>query len=390
MIDILDKHKCCGCNSCVQACPKSCISMLADSEGFLYPKVDVTACVHCCKCERVCPELQSLQEHLPEDVWAATNPDEEVRLSSSSGGVFSAIAEKVLNDGGAVFGAAFADDWSVRHICIERTEDLHLLRGSKYVQSLVGDAFSQCHKLLREGREVLFSGTPCQIAGLRLFLHKDYPNLTTLDFVCHGVPSPKVWQSYLIGVAGKKKTFESISFRSKPDGWKNYCMKLTLHAEVSASCSSSVKNSISTEPFHRNAYMQSFLCNVNLRPSCYACPAKSGRSGSDITLGDFWGIQHIQPSLDDDKGLSLVIPQTEKGEVLFRSLKLDDVTSFPFEQVVEHNISLTTPVTEPVLFRRFFFPYCRTLGFSRAWHLMKMHYFVNHVWKAVWRRVLRK
>lgn len=317
MINILDKHKCCGCSSCAQICPKGCIAMTADAEGFLYPKVDSARCVDCGACEAACPELQSLSESLPERVWAVKSTDEEVRRQSSSGGVFTALAEEILREGGVVFGAAFAEDWSVGHICVENAEELGRLRGSKYLQSVVGETFKQCRTFLRAGRKVLFSGTPCQIAGLNQFLRKKYPNLVTLDFVCHGVPSSKVWQSYLKQIVGRKHRVVAASFRSKPNGWKNYCMQLTLQPVAPTACSSEARNRVITQPFVDNPYMKAFLSDLDLRPSCYACPAKSGRSGADITLGDFWGIEHIDPEFDDDRGCSLVMLHTEPGRALF-------------------------------------------------------------------------
>lgn len=197
MIKITDKSRCCGCESCRSVCPKKCISMKADKEGFLYPEVDLSQCVDCKLCEKVCPVLHpALLDRKPK-VFAGINNDIKIRLQSSSGGIFTLLAEQILHKGGIVFGACFDEHWNVVHSYTDTIEGLEHFRGSKYVQSYVGDSFVQVKKFLDEGREVLFSGTPCQIAGLKNFLRKPYHNLLTVDVVCHGVPSPKVWQSYL-------------------------------------------------------------------------------------------------------------------------------------------------------------------------------------------------
>lgn len=197
MIRIYNKHDCCGCNSCVQRCPKSSITMREDEEGFLYPDVDESTCIDCGLCETVCPVIHQSTVRKPIAVCAAKNKDEKIRLSSSSGGAFTALAESVIDEDGVVFGAKFDEDWSVVHDYMETREGLAAFRGSKYVQSRIGDSFKKAEQFLKAGRKVLFSGTPCQIAGLKRFLRKEYDNLLTVDFICHGVPSPGVWREYL-------------------------------------------------------------------------------------------------------------------------------------------------------------------------------------------------
>ena len=213
MITITDKSKCCGCNACVQACPKQCIEMHEDDEGFLYPRVDTTRCIDCGKCEKVCPVINQAEPHRPIKVYAAINPDEEIRRQSSSGGIFTLLAEQTIKEGGVVFGARFDESWQVTHDYTESIEGLASLRGSKYVQSCIGDTFLKAEAFLKQGRKVLFTGTPCQISGLKKYLHKEYENLLTVDFVCHGVPSPLIWQKYL------SETLEN--FRAKRGAGKN-------------------------------------------------------------------------------------------------------------------------------------------------------------------------
>ena len=217
MINIEDKKQCCGCSACVQRCPKQCIVMKEDEEGFLYPVADKDVCIDCNLCEQVCPVLRQREEREPLDVYAAFNKNEEVRMQSSSGGVFTALAESIIKEGGVVFGARFNEDWEVVHDYVETVEGLSAFRGSKYVQSRIGCTFSQAEQFLKQGRKVLFSGTPCQIAGLKLFLRKEYENLLSVDFICHGVPSPGVWRQYLnefIALMGNKKN--SVFSPSKP------------------------------------------------------------------------------------------------------------------------------------------------------------------------------
>ena len=221
MINIIDKKNCCGCNACVQHCPKSCVTMQEDEEGFLYPIVDQEACIDCGLCEKVCPVLNQGEERKPLQVYAANNPNEEIRMQSSSGGVFTLLAETIIQEGGVVFGARFNDDWEVIHDYTETKEELAAFRGSKYVQSRIGDSYCQAEQFLKKGRKVLFTGTPCQIAGLNLFLRKEYGNLLTVDFICHGVPSPGVWKSYLeelIALQGNRKNTVLLSPFPCPTG----------------------------------------------------------------------------------------------------------------------------------------------------------------------------
>ena len=190
MISIKDKIDCCGCSACVQTCPKQCIRLEEDNEGFLYPSVNKSLCVECGQCDNVCPMLHGHEPQEPVGVYAATNPDEGIRMQSSSGGIFSLIAENIIRQGGVVFGAAFNEDWEVTHCFAETVDGIARFRGSKYVQSRTGTTYAEAERFLKAGRKVLYSGTPCQIAGLKSFLRKEYGNLLTVDCVCHGVPSP--------------------------------------------------------------------------------------------------------------------------------------------------------------------------------------------------------
>lgn len=226
MINILNKQDCCGCSACVQRCPKQCISLHEDEEGFLYPKVNLDTCIDCGLCEKVCPVLHQAEERVPLEVFAAKNPNEQIRMESSSGGVFTQLAEQTIEAGGVVFGVKWNEHFEAVHAYTETKEGLSAFRGSKYVQSRVGATFKQAEQFLKQGRQVLFSGTPCQIAALKLFLRKDYENLLAVDFICHGTPSPGVFRWYLSEEFAKEVARQSgkkIQFRS--------LLKITLQGD---------------------------------------------------------------------------------------------------------------------------------------------------------------
>lgn len=304
---------CSGCNSCVQICPKKCIIMEKDSNGFLYPKIDEKMCIDCGICLDRCPiKKEKSIEANDLDCYVAYNKDIEERLTSSSGGIFSLIAKKVLNQGGVVFGAAFNNDFQVKHIYIEEESQLYKLKGSKYVQSEIGDSFIKTKKFLDEGRIVLFSGVACQIEGLKSFLKKDYENLLTIDVLCHGVPSPKVWNKYLNeirNVYDDKISF--INLRDKSKGWTKYSYKVSMN------------NNIFLISHSDDIYSKVFLSNICLRNSCYSCKFKSFPRCSDITIGDAWEIEKYAKDLNDDKGTSIIIINSKNGGILFSLIKND-------------------------------------------------------------------
>lgn len=339
MIRIERKEDCCGCQACAQICPKQCISMDPDEEGFLYPRIDAKQCVQCGLCEKVCPVLRRGEEPEGEpEAYAACSHSEEVRQESSSGGIFSLLAEKVLGMAGVVYGAAMTTVDTVRHIRVSSPEELPQLRGSKYVQSDIGDSYLRAREDLMAGRVVLFTGTPCQIEGLRSFLGKDFPNLICMDIVCHGVPSPMVWRSYLQyrqRRAGSRAV--RAAFRNKRFGWKDFSVVLDF------SNGSHYISSFVDDPF-----MQAYLHDLCLRPSCYECAFKKTNRVSDLTAADFWGISKVCPQMDDDRGTSLVLVHSEKGERVLRELFGD----MRYEQVdftcaIQGNPSMSKPVNRP-------------------------------------------
>jgi len=346
MISIVNKQDCCGCAACVQVCPKNCIELFTDNEGFLYPKTDANVCVECGLCEKVCPILNQKGERKPVKVIAAINPDDEVRRNSSSGGVFSILAENVIRQGGVVFGARFDENWQVVISSVESIEQLSAFRGSKYLQARVENSYAQCKDFLNKGRKVLFSGTPCQIAGLLNYLRKPYDNLITVDFVCHGVPSPGVWKKYLDEVTeASKVAVEDVKFRTKPEGWKKFHLGITLDKEGASYILSS--------RYSDNTYMKAFLSNMILRPSCYACPAKSGKSQSDLTIADFWGVEKVMPDMDDDKGTSIILINTPKFESITDEEKMK-CKEVDYDTIILFNPSITSSSTPHRQRKRFF------------------------------------
>lgn len=320
---------CCGCTACNAICPVQCITMKPDGEGFLYPNIDTNKCIDCSACVKVCPFHNPYERNKVDKTFAAVNKNDDIRAESSSGGIFTLLAEQVINKGGVVFGAKFTDDWQVEIVPTETISGLAAFRGSKYLQTRMGNTLRLVKKYLKDDRQVLFSGTPCQIAGLKHYLLRDYDNLLTVDFVCHGVPSPKVWRMYLDEVTqAGKRAISDIKFRDKPKGWKRFNFTLSYNEMEKTYTMSSYNGD--------NHFMRAFLSDMILRPSCYHCQAKCGRSKSDITIADYWGIDQVHPQMDDDKGTSLLIVCTEKGQQALDFTKMT-YTASTYEDALRFN-----------------------------------------------------
>lgn len=330
MLEIENKDKCCGCHSCYNICPQKAITMEEDEKGFKYPVINAEKCVNCGLCKKVCPIINSKKIENKYKAYACYNKDENIRKESSSGGIFSLIASEILKKGGVVFGAAFNNEFMVEHIYVETEKELYKLRGSKYLQSTIGDAYKKAKEFLENDRYVLFTGTPCQIEGLLAFLGKKYDKLFTQDIICHGVPSPKVWKQYLKYRNKKDKENPiNISFRNKDNGWKSYNLKIDY------------KNKNYKNNQINNKYMQAFLRNVCLRDSCYECAFKKINRLSDITLADFWGVEKVVSELDDNKGTSLAIINNSKGEELFESIKENIIKEeVKLDAAIKYNTSM--------------------------------------------------
>ena len=320
---------CTGCAACQNACTHSAITMTANAEGFLIPHVDNNKCVECKLCEKVCPVITPLQDKgtvSPRTYAVWSEPDRRV---SSSGGAFSAFARYVLSQGGVVFGAAFDEKQHCKHIEIQNVDELAALRGSKYVQSEIGDTFTQVRNRLRAERKVLFCGTPCQVAGLKNFLRKPYPNLLTLDLICHGVPSDAVFQGYLKKFSSRfAADVESYEFRDR-DGWGftpsvSICGKFRRIYGVDA------------------LYMEAFNASAIFRKCCYQCPYSGIPRVGDCTLGDFWGIGRYGKPFKHDtmKGVSLVLTNTSQGEAALQELTDSFIEERTLEEALIENHNL--------------------------------------------------
>lgn len=326
MIKIVDKSKCCGCFACYNICPNGSISMSKDEEGFVYPKVDESLCVNCGLCETICPIANYKTSNFAPIAYAAYSKNDITRKNSSSGGIFSILSENIIESGGVVYGAAFDEQYNVRHYGTSSIKDIEKLRGSKYVQSEIGETYKSVKKYLENNTIVYFSGTPCQIEGLLNFLGKNYENLITQDIICHGVPSENVWAKYNKRF-GKLKIF---SFRDKSTGWEKYSIRANNTLTLASNSS----------------YMTAFINGYSLRPSCYKCKFCNVSRNSDITLGDLWGANNIVPKMNDDKGLSLVVLNSEKGRLLFESVDVIK-TKINLEDAIRYNPSYVTPTMKP-------------------------------------------
>lgn len=320
MVNIKSKFDCCGCEACAQTCNRQAITMQQDKQGFLYPKVNHDLCNNCGLCEKVCPLLENPKERIPLHTYALKNRNEETRHLSSSGGIFTILAENTINTGGVVYGAVFDKEWNVIHDRIDTIEGVARLRGSKYVQSRMAGVYVNVKKDLDNGIPVLFSGCHCQIAALLSFLRKKYSNLTTVDVLCGGVPSPRIWREYLdeqvvelsenIGnntlSSRIDRTFiKEIKFRDKSQGWRNYSFDLRVGLPQNGE--DQIEGVHSSISMSEHPFIQSWLHGFIMRPSCHKCHFRRGRSGSDYTIGDYWGIEKVSPEFSDNKGISMLL-----------------------------------------------------------------------------------
>lgn len=315
MIEIDERYKCSGCHACYNICPKNAIEMVEDEKGFKYPIIDKEKCINCGLCEKACPILNKKTIENKPKVYACYNKNDEIRMRSSSGGIFTLIAEEIIKRAGVVCGAAFDEQYRLSHQFVESIEDLEKLRTSKYFQSSIEDTYRRTKEYLINDRYVLFTGTPCQIEGLLSYLGKKYDKLYTQDIICHGVPSPKVWKKYMEYRKNiDHKTPKKINFRDKKQqGWHLF------------SLSFSYGNTEYAKNQKEDIFMRAFLKDVCLRDSCYQCSFRKQNRLSDITLADYWGIENVLPDMNDDRGTSLVLINSEKGTELMEKIKSDIV-----------------------------------------------------------------
>lgn len=353
MIEIVDKSQCSGCTACVNICPQKCIIMQPDAEGYLYPSVDRKICVECGLCEKTCPINKPLNlRDYETKAFALQHKDIAIRESSASGGAFTAIASAVLKKGGVVFGGSYGKRFKVEHNYITTMEDLSLLRGSKYVQSDVQQAFQQVKLFLKKDRWVCFSGTPCQVNGLRSYLRMDYEKLILVDLVCHGIPSPKLWTKFIDYVSEHNgSNLEYVSFRDKYYGYSGSTMALGYS---------------DGKTYYNNRWVQfykhTFFADLNTRPSCFKCHFKTVKRESDFTLYDCWHIGNYDKSMDNDRGVTMVLVHSEKAEQLIEEIKSTvKWCEANVEETINTDGRLAVECTKPNPHREQFFKDCEKM-----------------------------
>ncbi len=360
---IQDDDKCTGCAACINICPKDAINMVM-REGFYYPQIDEQKCIECDMCKKYCPVSDEYSVMEKELVGYAAKTRDNIREKCSSGGVFSKIAEYVLENDGYICGAAYDRDFNVRHKLINQKKALYELLGSKYVQSEIGFVFREIEERLKENKMVLFSGTPCQTHGLKRYLGNDYENLICVDLICHGVPSPVMWKKYLDEVMNKKKNLVEINMRDKCSGWleANFSYRFSYADGVDICLHNS-----------KVPYQKCFVGDIALRESCYKCKyRKHFHPQTDIVIGDFWGIEIMYPELCDEKGVSIAYACSEKGEHILHKadLLLDEVDLY---RVLENNAgALKNPPISRHRLKKYFMKLMIDSSFVYAYRMIKI------------------
>lgn len=374
MIQIVNKHDCCGCTACASACNLHAISMDMDEEGFFYPHVNLQLCTNCSLCERVCPIIRYdtiVDKNINPTIFALYHRDDSIRQASSSGGVFAALVDYAFLRNGIAYGAVYDKGFVVKHKKAENKEEAMLFRGSKYVQSDMLNIYIEVKRYLDNGRYILFSGTPCQVEGLKCFLRKRYANLTTVDILCHGVPSPKVFSDY-VSFIRRNSDFEltKIYMKDKTFGWKYPNLRLYFGSHVSQF------NTVLS-----NLWNKIYYGHLVTRPSCYTCRFTNYHRSGDITIGDFWGIEKVYPKIDMDKGISLIMLNNNKGLEVWNCIK-EQFEYIPsnIKECVQPN--LQHPVCEPVNRDAFWMDY-QKFGFDgiayKYWGVTKKELLKNRI-----------
>lgn len=335
-ITTLEKNKCNGCSACYNVCPSNAITLQKNNEGFLYPQIDNDKCTNCGLCVKSCSALNTkyLNNSKP-NCYAYKAPD-KIRLNSASGGAFTTLAEHFIQNGGYVCGAIWDSDWSVKHIVSNKIQDLEKMKNSKYIQSDLKQCYSEIKTLLKNDKKVLFSGTPCQIAGLKSFLNKNFNNLFCIEILCHGVPSPKVFQKYLQENYNVKE-IKNINLRSKHlIGCRPSHVELTLN------------NSKKYIHAHNDIFYKAFLSDISLRKSCYSCQFNKLPRQGDITIGDFWGIERFNKKIDDKKGVSLILENNHTAKTLIQILQNNSyfIKKTPLKVAFKMNPNIRTATKE--------------------------------------------
>jgi len=310
-MQLIDKNKCSGCTACMNICPKNCIKMTEDAEGFLYPEIDIKNCVDCGRCKSVCP-IEKNKKRKSCMVFAAKNKNDKTRLNSTSGAMFTAISQYIFANNGVVVGCKYNEEFKAIHSIATTHKEMEAFRGAKYVQSILDDTFKKVKTILKTGKLVLFTGTPCQVAGLTAYLGQEYENLLTCDLVCHSVPSPLALNAYLTELEDKNSSkIKAFCLREKSlKGWQTSNVKVEFE-----------NGKIYRELLKETSFMKGFNKGLFNRPSCSNCSYKDFKGVADITIGDYWGIELKDSNFADNLGVSLVFVNSKKGEAIFSQIK---------------------------------------------------------------------
>lgn len=391
----LDRKLCCGCGACSQICPTNAITMVEDEEGFLYPQVSSEKCVNCGLCDKACPVLHAQNNTYEKEqeikAYGGYHQDEEIRKDSSSGGAFSLFAQWILKQGGKVYGCTLNEKQEAFHIGISSEDELYKLRGSKYVQSEIGDVYKEIKQDLEQDKYVFFVGTPCQAGGLHSFLGKKYEKLYICDFICHGVPSRSVFRSYIDWV--EKTNNDKVvgfRFRNKDKGWSQTGLQLGTNITLESG------KEIRKYPCFQDAYMNGFLDDIYLRPACYQCSFKSlPKYYTDFTIADFWGVDKVDKSLNDQKGTSLILVHSQHGQELFDlvndSFKYKECD---FEKAISRNKVLVKSAKQTKAREGFYATY-KNAGFNaaRKKYMTAIRWIFNKSCRIAWsiiEKIIRK
>ena len=337
----VDFEKCTGCGACVQSCPKQCISWTEGEFRFKYPQIDKDICVNCGICERVCPIDKVLQTPTTQKAYAAVHKDYQVLAKSTSGGAFTAIADAVFAQDGIVYGVAMMDNMQVKHIRTSNKEEFAVLRSSKYLQSDTGNTYQMVEQDLKEGKTVLYSGTPCQIDGLRHFLGKPYERLYTVDIVCHGVGSQAYFDKYLDFARKRYGNIKTLRFRSKEYvGWS--CGGVVVVVTGSSDCLKKI-------PYRDfdNYYYAYFLSGDIYRKSCYSCKYANMKRVGDFSLGDYWGVEKLHLPLNTFNGCSLLVVNSDKATKFLSKIETMNIKETRVDEAISQNEQLKHPSRLP-------------------------------------------
>lgn len=354
---IIAEEKCTGCQACLNICPCNAITMKEREDTFLYPEINQSSCTNCKACEKVCPAIsENLFDRIASPIcYASWQNDDKIRIDSSSGGIFSALAKKIIENNGYVYGAAFDENLKLNHVECNTIDKLQELRGSKYLQSNIGTVFSQIKKRIKEGQWVLFVGAPCQVAGLNTFIGKDHATLITCDFVCHGVPSGKIFNKYVQELEKKNESrITSYYFRRKKFGWKDFNIEINYD--------NGQKEEI---PFIEDSFMKGFIADLYLRPSCYNCSASRIPRVADISLADYWQVWDFMPDICDQRGVSAVLINSEKGIKIYSELTNIKSITTNLDWIVKGNPSLNSSVKKPRKRKLFYSLYRDNISFQQ-------------------------